>query len=162
MEKQMTTIPQAVEIGRVFEAARLSHGYTSRASLVETKKLRSKITQEGLRKIERGERVPRLENIRLLSEVLGLSERRTKALEKLALEANIQRVTRRAGNATVDFKIEGKPVKLFALPPKRKVEHVVREIVEELSQIVYKYGVMDEDVEHFRRHARHSLLKRMA
>ena len=157
-----TTIPQARTIGAAIMEARLAAGYQSRASLVETKKLRSKLTQEGLRKIEHGQRVPRLENIRLLGETLGLSQRKLKELERLAMEANIARTVRRSGNATVTFEIEGKPVKLFALPPKRKTERFVREVVGELVKVVNRYGVMEQDVEHFRRHARSALLKRLA
>lgn len=154
-------IPQAKIIGEMLMDARLKKGYRSRAQLVDTRRLRNKITQEGLRKIEHGERVPRLENIRLLAETLGLSKKKTKEMETLALEANIQRVTRRAGNATVSFEIEGKPLKMFALPPHRKTEKFVREAVVELVGIVDKYGVLDQDLEHFRRTARNVLLKRM-
>jgi transcriptional regulator with XRE-family HTH domain len=156
-----TVIPQAREIGEVLMQARLEHGYESRASLTETRKLRTKLTPEGLRKIERGERVPRLENLRLLCETLGISDRRAKKLERLALEANVQRVTRRAGNATVTFEIEGKPVKVFALPPRRKTEAFVRGVVGELVSLVDKYGLLEKDVDHFRRHARNVLLKRL-
>jgi transcriptional regulator with XRE-family HTH domain len=155
-------IPQAKEIGEAIMQARLEHGYNSRASLVETRKLKTRITQEGLRKIERGERVPRLENLRLLCETLGISRSRTKQLESLALDAVIQRVARRAGNATVTFEIEGRPLKVFALPPKRKTEAFVRDVVRELVSVVDKYGLLDKDVEHFRRHARNVLLKRLA
>lgn len=157
-----STIPQAKEIGDIIMSARLAKGYESRAQLVETKRIKSKLTQEGLRKIENGERVPRLENIRLLAETLGLSGRKIKKMEQLALEANIQRVTRRAGNATVTFEIEGKPVKMFALPPRKKTEAFVRDVVSELVSVVDKYGVMEKDVEHFRRSARNVLLKRLA
>lgn len=155
-------IPQAREIGTALMQARLEHGFSSRASLVETRKLKTKITQEGLRKIERGERVPRLENLRLLCETLGISERRAHQLERLALEANIKRVTRRAGNATVTFEIEGRPVKMFALPPKSRTESFVRDVVGELVGLVDKYGILEKDVEHFRRSARNVLLKRLA
>lgn len=158
----MTAIPQAKLIGDEIMQTRLMSGYTSRAGLVETKKLRGKITQEGLRKIEHGERVPRLENLQLLCEVLGISKRKTKEMEKLALEANIQRVARRAGNVTVTFEIEGKPVKMFALPPKRKTEMFVRDVVGNLVKVVEKYGVLEADIDHFRRHARAALLRQLA
>jgi transcriptional regulator with XRE-family HTH domain len=155
-------IPQAKIIGDAIMEARLANGYRSRASLVDTKKLKSKITQEGLRKIEHGQRVPKLENLRLLAETLGISQRKIRELEKLALEANIQRATRRAGNATVSFEIEGKPIKLFALPPKRKTEAFVRRTVDELVRVVNRYGVLPKDTEHFRRHARSILLRRLS
>ena len=155
-------IPQAKIIGDTIMDARLAKGYKSRLSLVETRRLRNKITQEGLRKIERGQRVPGLENIRLLCETLGISDRKAKQLEKLALEVNVQRAVRRSGNATVTLEIEGKPVKLFALPPQRKTERFVRGVVGELVALVGRYGVLDKDVEHFRRHARSTLLKRLA
>lgn len=158
----MELIPQAIEIGRVIETARLAHGYESRQQLVDTRKLRNKITQEGLRKIEKGERVPRLENLQMLCEALGISGRRTKELEKLALEATMKRAARRAGNATITVQLEGKPIKVFALPPKRKTEKFVREVVTELVSVVDKYGVMPQDIEHFTRHARSILLRKLS
>lgn len=157
----MDLIPQAVEIGRTIETARLANGYESRQQLVDTRKLKNKITQEGLRKIEKGERVPRLENLQMLCEALGISARKTKELEKLALEANVKRVAKRSGNATIEFKIEGKPMKIFALPPKRKTESFVREVVTDLVRIVDRYGVLPQDIEHFTRHARSVLLSKL-
>jgi hypothetical protein len=157
-----TMIPQAKVIGDTIMEARLAKGYSSRASFVETKQLKARLTQEGLRKIEHGQRVPKLENLRLLGETLGLSPRKLRELERLALEATIERAARRAGNATVTFEIEGKPVKLYALPPQRKTEKFVRDVVSKLVTMVSRYGVLDEDVEHFRRHARSTLLKRLA
>lgn len=158
----MAGLTQAKIIGEMIKDARLKNGYDSRAQLVGTKKIRARLTQEGLRKIEHGQRVPRLENIRLLAATLGISERKTKQMERLALEANVQRVTRRAGNANVTFQIEGRPIKMFALPPHAKTETFVRETVGELVKLIDRYGVMSKDVEHFRRHARNVLLKRMA
>lgn len=158
----MTGIPQAKIIGDEIMTSRLAHGYETRSSFVESRKLKGKLTQEGLRKIEHGERVPRLENLRLLCETLGISKKKTKEMERLALEANIQRVARRAGNATVTFEIEGKPIKIQALPPKRKTEAFVRDAVSELVMMVDKYGVMEADVDHFRRFARSALLRRLA
>lgn len=157
----METCVQAEAIGRVIKQARLDNGFKSRASLVETKKLKGVLTQEGLRKIEGGERVPKLENLHALAGVLGLGVQVTKALEKLALEANIKRVTRRAGNASVSFIIDGKPVKIEALPPKRKVEKYVREVVDKLVVVVAKYGVLEADLQHFRMNARHILLSNL-
>lgn len=151
----------AVEIGRAIREARLDHGFKSRAALVETKKLKGKITQEGLRKIEQGERVPRLENLRSLADALLIGPKKTRALEKMALEANVVRMARRAGNATVTFQIEGKPLRVDSLPPKRKTESFVREAVSNLVAVVNKYGILDADVEHFRRHARSILLKQL-
>jgi len=152
---------QAEAIGRVIKQARLDQGYQSRSSLVGTKGLKGVITQEGLRKIEGGERVPRLENLHALASVLGLGPKKTRELEKLALEASIKRVTRRAGNAPVTFSIDGKAVRLDVLPPKRKVEKYVRETVEQLISLVAKYGLLDEDIKHFRMNARHILLSKL-
>jgi len=151
----------AVEIGKTIRQARIDHGFKSRASLVGTKKLKGKITQEGLRKIEQGERVPRLENLRALAEALDIGPKNIRKLERMALEANVARVTRRAGNATVTFQIEGKPLRIDALPPKRKSEAFVRDTVHQLVEIVSKYGIMEEDVEHFRRYARSVLYKQL-
>lgn len=136
-------------------------GFHSRASLVETRKLRGVITQEGLRKIEGGERVPRLENLQALASVLGLGPKKTKELEKLALEANVLRASKRSGNASISFIINGKPLRVEPLPPKRKVEKFVREAVDVLVNLVTKYGVMDADVHHFRMNARHVLLSHL-
>ena len=152
----------ALQIGRTIRDARLDSGFKSRASLVGTKKLKGKLTQEGLRKIEAGERVPRLENLHLIAQTLGIGPRKTKELEKLALKTNIQRVTKRAGNATVTFSINGSPVRVEALPPRRKTEAFVRESVNKLVEVVQKYGVMPEDIDHFRRHARSILLQQLS
>lgn len=157
----MDLIPQAIEIGRAIETARLANGYESRQQLVDTRKLRNKITQEGLRKIEKGERVPRLENLQMLCDALGISGKKTKELAKLAVEANVKRLARRAGNATITFQLEGKPIKVFALPPKRKMESFVREVVTDLVSVVDKYGVLPQDIEHFTRHARSILLRKL-
>jgi hypothetical protein len=151
----------AVEIGKTIRQARIDHGFKSRAALVGTRKLKGKITQEGLRKIEQGERVPRLENLRALAETLEIGSKNIRKLERMALEANVARVTRRAGNATVTFQIEGKPLRIDALPPKRKMENFVRGTVTQLVDVVNKYGILDADVDHFRRHARSILLKQL-
>ena len=151
---------QAAVIGRTIMQARVDAGY-SRNALVHTRKLKGRITGEGLRKIEQGERVPRFENIKLLGDVLGLSDHKIRELQHLALEKNVERVTKRSGNASVTFQIHGKPVKVEALPPKRKTEAFVRSVVEDLIKIVDKYGVMREDLEHFRRHARNQMFKHL-
>lgn len=156
-----STAKIALEIGTTIRDARVGKGYKSRADFVKTKGMKGTLTQEGLRKIENGERVPRLETLRTLSETLGINKKRTKEMEDMALEANIKRVVRRAGNVPVTFRIEGKPVRVSALPPKRKAEAFARELVEELTKMVDRYGVLQEDLHHFRRHARHSILKRL-
>lgn len=155
------TIPQAVEIGRVIRDARLQLGYENRAQLVNSRPLKGKITAEGLRKIEAGERVPRLETIEELGNKLGLSKRRIKALQKIALETNIGRVTRRAGNVDVRFEIDGKPIRLTRLPAKKKVEGFVREVVDELTGLIDRIGGSQQDQDYFRRHARDVLIKRL-
>lgn len=153
----------AVEIGRIIKNARLRQGYVSRASLVDTKTLRGKITGEGLRKIEEGERVPRMENIRLLAKALKLDENPVlvRKLENLAVRQYVTRAARKAGNCAIEFKINGTPMQVLPLPPKRKSEAFVRAVVEDLVKIVDKYGVMQEDLEHFRRHARAQILSRL-
>jgi predicted transcriptional regulator len=149
------------EIGKTIREARLNKGYESRASLVGTKKLAGKITQEGLRKIEAGERVPRLENLRMIAEALGLKEKAIKSLEQMALRANVERAVKRSGNANVMVAIQGKPLRIAQLPPKRKTEAFVRGAVTELLDVVKKYGVGAADEEHFRQHARAILLRRL-
>lgn len=151
----------ATEIGNTLRQARLDMGYTSRATAVETKKLKGRITQEGLRKIEHGERIPKLENLQRLAETFGLSQKKTQELVRGALEANIKRAAKRAGNATVTFQIEGRPVRVHALPPNRKVEAFVRETVEKLLGRMEKYQVRPEDLVDFRMHARAILLKQL-
>lgn len=151
---------QAAVIGRTLMEARKNAGY-SRNALVHTRKLKGKLTGEGLRKIEQGERIPRFENIKLLGDVLGLSDREVKKLQYLALEKNVERVTKRSGNASVTFAIEGKAIKVEALPPKRRTERFVRTVVDDLLKVVEKYGLMEADLEHFRRHARSAILKQL-
>lgn len=151
----------AIEIGRTIREARLNKGYSNRSAFVQTRKLSGKITGEGLRKIEEGERVPKFHNLRLLADALDLSDDVVRSMEKKALKTNVERVTRRAGNIPVSFKIDGEPMKIATLPPHRKVEGFARDVVEELVKLVDKYGVLPEDLVHFRRHARHVLLKRL-
>ena len=152
----------ALEIGRTIREARLDMGYTTRASLVETRPLKGKITQEGLRKIEQGERVPRFENLDLIARTLGLSKHKVKELKELALRTSIARVTHQMSNADVTFEIEGRPMRVTALPPKRNAEAFVREAVEELLKLVDKYGVLPADLVPFRRHARNILLHKLS
>lgn len=153
----------AVEIGKALRQARLDNGFKSRAALVETKRLKGKITQEGLRKIEQGERVPRLENLRSLAEALSIGPKNTRKLERMALEANVLRVARRAGNATVTFQIEGRPLRVDAIPPKRKTEAFVREAISKFGPLLSKLGIeIEEDLLYFKRHARSILLEQLA
>lgn len=152
----------AQEIGRIIREARLDKGFTTRASLVESRPLKGKITQEGLRKIEQGERVPRFKNLDLIARTLGLSKMKVHELERLALRTSIERVTKQISNSDVTFEIEGRPMKVKTLPPKKQVEHFVRDSVEELLKVVEKYGVLPDDLVHFRRTARHLLLKKLS
>ena len=151
----------AQEIGRIIREARLGAGFSTRASLVESRPLKGKITQEGLRKIEQGERVPRFKNLDLIARTLGLSKKKVKGLEELALRTAVARVTHQVANSDVTFEIEGKPMAVKALPPKRKSEEYVRASVEDLLKLVDGYGVLAADLAHFRRMARHILLKRL-
>jgi transcriptional regulator with XRE-family HTH domain len=159
---QTQTQTAAQEIGKIIRDARIDKGFPTRASLVGSRPLKGKITQEGLRKIEQGERVPRFENLELIARTLGLSDKSVKKLERLALQTSIARATRQAGNVDVSFRIEGRPMKVMALPPKRKTEAFVRGAVEDLLKVVNKYGVLPEDLEHFRSHARDILLKKLS
>lgn len=151
----------AIRIGKAVRNARIDAGYTNRSEFVRTGKLKGKLTGEGLRKIEDGERIPRLENLRLLGEALGMSKKTVKDLERAAMTQAIERAVRSAGNADVEVKILGAPLRLLRLPVTRKVETFVREIVTELLSAVEKYGVMEEDINHFRRYARSSLLRHL-
>ena len=152
----------ALEIGRTIRAARLDAGFSTRASLVESRPLKGRITQEGLRKIEQGERVPRFENLDLIARTLGLSKKKIRELKELALRSSVARVTQQIANVDVTFEIEGRPMKVATLPPKRKAEGFVREVVEELLKLVDKYGVLPQDLEHFQRHSRHILLTKLS
>lgn len=151
-----------VSIGKILRNARIDKGYHSRSSLVETKGLKGRLTHEGLRKIEAGERVPRLENLRAIAEALGLKEVAIRRLERMALQSKVSTVARKAGNASISFAIDGKPFRVESLPPRRKTEHFVRGAVTELLDVVRKYGILEADEEHFRRHARAILLKRLS
>ena len=157
----MSNNTTATRIGEVIFAARRDKGYASRASLVETVKLKGRITQEGLRKIEAGERIPKLENLRLLGEVLGLGVKKIRQLEKLALSESVKRVTRRAGNVSATVLIDSKPIRVESLPPKRKVEEYARKTTEEIMSLAEKLGwfKIPEDRAWFRRHTRQTILK---
>jgi len=150
------------EIGKVLKQAREEAGY-SRNALVQTKKLKGKITGEGLRKIEYGERIPRFETLRLLAEALGISDRNIRALEKTALEKTVERTVKKLGREKVTFQVEGRPVKMaISNVSSSKVVNQVRQAIEDMTKIVNLYGVMAEDVAHFRRHARTVLLKQFS
>jgi transcriptional regulator with XRE-family HTH domain len=152
----------AQEIGRIIREARLDKGFSTRASLVESRPLKGKLTQEGLRKIEQGERIPRFKNLDLIARTLGLSKKKIRELEDLALRTSIERVTRQVSNSSVSFEIDGKPMTVKSLPPKRQIEFFVRGTVEELLKVVDKYGVLPDDLEHFRRVARTIILKKLS
>lgn len=159
---QTTANETAIIIGKIFYEERIRCGYISRSSLVESKQLKGKLTGEGLRKIEQGERLPRQENIELLGKVLGLSDSKIKEISTLAMSENIKRVTRRAGNVDVKLEIDGKAVRIVHLPPMQKVEEFAREVAEELVKMVDSYGVMEEDISHFRRYARSVILRHLS
>lgn len=149
------------EIGKVLMRARQDKGY-SRNALVQTKKLKGKITGEGLRKIEYGERIPRFETLRLLAETLGISDRNIRNLERQALEKTVERIAKKTGREKVTFQVEGRAVRLLATPSSSQLENRVRSAIEDLTKLVDVYGVMKEDVAHFRRHARSVLIKQFS
>jgi transcriptional regulator with XRE-family HTH domain len=155
----MTTA--SLEIGKVLLEARQKKGY-SRNALVHTKKLKGKITGEGLRKIEYGERIPKFPTLRLLADTLGISDGRLRQLEKIALEKQVERLAKKTGREKVTFQIEGKPIRMLHIRADKHLEDKVRNVVEDMAKIVDMYGVMDEDVAHFRRHARTVLLKQFS
>lgn len=148
-------------IGRAIEDARLRNGFSTRSELVNQPKLKGKLTQEGLRKIEQGARVPRLETLQLLAKVLGLTKATVRPLERAALRTNIMRAVKRSGNATVSFRIDGEPVKMFALPPKRKTEQFVRSVVTSMLAKLEKYGLSEEDMGRIRMELREVLHSRL-
>lgn len=155
----MEPIEQELNIGTVLRNARLDAGYTTRVEFVETAPLKGKLTDEGLRKIEEGERVPRCENIRRIARAAGLSDEMTRRLEQLALTKSVERVTRRgAGNASVTVHIEGTPVKVAALPPRKEVETFLRAAVNETVELAKRYGTLQDEAA-FRRRARANLYK---
>lgn len=149
------------EIGTTLRDARLERGYQHRTDLAGTRKLKGKITAEGIRKIEESERVPKLETLKIIGDTLGLNTKTMKKLERAALKMAVTRSIRRQGNVDVSFRIEGEPVKLFAVPPARKVESFVRETIEDLVILLDKYGCAEQDQDHFRRHGRAILLKKL-
>lgn len=152
----------AKRIGKTLKNARVDMGYSKRRQFVQKTQLKNKITSEGVRKIEEGERVPRLENIRMLGEALELPEKTLKLLEKLALRANVSRVAKRAGNAKITFRIEGVPLQIQRLPPKRKAEEFARQVVSDIIPVLTKLGMeIPEDVDYFRRNARQAILQRL-
>lgn len=157
------TIPEAVKIGKVIEAARLGAGYKSRAALINAPKIAGKLTGEGLRKIEHGERLPRLDNLRLLSEHIGIPEDKIQEMEKLVLKKSIERAARKAGNAQILFFLDGKPVRVTRLPAKKKAEEFARDVVAELELLGEKLGwwAIAEDKEWFRKQARNIILKKL-
>jgi transcriptional regulator with XRE-family HTH domain len=153
----------AVEIGETIKKMRIDKGYESRSSFVESRTLKNKITQEGLRKIEAGERVPKIDTLRRLTKALGASSRVVKQLERLALEKHVERATRRAGNVDVKFSIEGKSVEVTTLPTKKRTEDFVRRTVDDLIEIGNRLGITDgQDEKYFRQHARNILLRNLA
>lgn len=154
----------ATRIGDFIFQARRDAGFKSRASLVESSRLKGRVTQEWLRKIEAGERVPKLENLRLLGEALGLGIRKIKQLEKMALGEQVKRVTRRAGNVAATIQIEGVPIHVERLPPKKKAEAFARKSTEEIMALAERLGwfKIPEDREWFRRHSRQVLLRNIS
>jgi transcriptional regulator with XRE-family HTH domain len=147
-------------IGQAFLEAREKLGY-SRNALVQTKKLKGKITGEGLRKIEHGERIPHFENIRLLGDVLGLSDRRIKELEKDALSARVERIVKKTHREKVTFQIKGRPLKMLTPQADKKMEASIRQSVDEMGKVITKIGGSSMDVEYFTRHARNILYKNL-
>lgn len=152
---------QEIGIGKVLMNARIEQGY-SRNALVQTKSLKGKITGEGLRKIEYGERIPRFETLRHLANALGLKEKHIVALERQALEKTVERITKKSHREKVSFQIEGRPVRMVTTQSSSKLENKVRDAVEQMTSVMNLYGLMNEDVAHFRRHARTILLKQFS
>lgn len=153
----------ALAIGKTLRNARLDSGHKSRRAFVHgSAVLKNRITPEGVRKIEHGERVPKLENVRMLAKALDLPEKKTKELETWALQASVGRVARRSGNADISFRIQGSPMQIQRLPPKKKAEDFTRAVVSDLMPILTKIGVeIPEDFDYFRRVARSTILKRL-
>lgn len=156
------TNAQAQEIGNTIRQLRLEGGYDSRSSFIGTKSLKGKLTQEGLRKIESGERVPKMETLHRLTHALGASPEVVKKLEHLALEKSIERATRRAGNVSVQFAIDGQMLDVSALPTKKQTEDFVRKTVDDLIEVTKRLG-MDgpDDEKYFRQRARAVLLRNL-
>lgn len=157
------TIPEAVKIGKIIEAARLEKKFNSRAALIDQPKIKGKLTGEGLRKIEHGERLPRLDNLRLLTEYLGVPEPKIQEMEKLVLKKSIERAARKAGNAQILFFLDGKPIRITRLPSKKKAEDFTRSVITELEALGEKLGwwAIAEDKEWFRKQARAIILKKL-
>lgn len=148
------------EIGQVIEEARKKAGY-SRDEFVQTAVMKGKMTSEGLRKIEKGERIPRFHNIRRLGRALGLDEKSVRELERKALEKNVERVAKNVPASSVTFQIKGRAMQTVKSPTTKKAEMFVRGAVDDLVRLVDKYGVMPEDLVHFRQHARSVLHKKL-
>lgn len=151
---------QTQSIGDIIRKARETKGL-SRNALVHSKKLKGKITGEGLRKIEYGERIPRFPTLRMLADALGMSDSRLKQLEEQALEKQAERFAKKAGREKVTFKVQGRHVNLVgSRTHNAELEKRVRGAVEELIPLIDMYGVlMGDDKEHFRPRARQIILK---
>lgn len=148
----------AKNIGAEIRNTRIRRGFVTRAAFLKEAGLN--LTQEGLRKIEAGERVPKLENLRRIGEVLRISPRRLKELETLALAFKVERVTRKAGNVTATVRIDGKPLRVESLPTQRKTEEFARKTTEEIMALAERLGwfKIPEDRDWFRRHTRQTIL----
>lgn len=142
-----------VNIGRTIQQARVDKGY-SRSELVRSRKLKSILTSEGLRKIEKNERTPLPPTLKALADVLGIEGDARSQLEVAALQKRVEPLAKRAGRKTVEVKIDGEPLRVLNRAPSTEAETVVRNIVTELEGFVFKYGAMDEDLDHFRKNAR--------
>lgn len=149
---------QTQDIGKALKQAREKMGY-SRNALVNTRALKGVITGEGLRKIEYNERVPRFPTLRKLADVLGIDKKHLSRLEETAFEKQMERVAKRANREKVTVRVGGKIVRTLHTPHDKKLEAKVRTAIDEMAQVVNMYGVMDEDVAHFRKHARSIVLK---
>ncbi len=158
MQKQFAAAAQ--KIGKTVRDARLDAGYETRTSFLETAKMKKKLTEEGLRKIENGERVPRLRNLRLLCAALGLPHNETKGLEDLALRTNLERAAHQAGNEKCVVRVTGKTVSVRPDRAQLQEEEFARKSVNELIELITSMGGFstEEAETYFRRHARHVLL----
>lgn len=155
--------PEAKIIGKTITKARLAAGYDNRVDLVETRVLRGKLTSEGLRKIEDALRTPRVETVQNLCRALSIPAKTEKHLKRLAVQAAVKRAARRAGNIDVKVKVGGQALALWHLPPTKKIERFVRDVVTDVTRLMDRIGIPDQDIDFVRKSTRgilHAHLRR--
>lgn len=160
---QKESAAAALKIGRTVRDARLDAGYDTRASFLDTVKMKKKLTEEGLRKIEAGDRVPRLETLRRLCGALGLSTPTCKNLEELALRTNLERAAVQAGNGGCVVQVRGKVISARPAQAQPQQEEFVRKSVDEIMEVVGQMGgfATPDMKSYFRRHTRRVLLSNL-